>query len=53
MPARARTVPDSKPRVKAEHGTSVASAYQKIRELIVHGKLAPGTWVVENDLCEP
>jgi DNA-binding GntR family transcriptional regulator len=37
---------------KAEHGTSVGSAFQQIRELVVHGKLAPGTWIVEGDLCE-
>ncbi len=38
--------------VKAEHGTSVDTAFQQIRDLIVHGKLAPGTWIVEGDLCE-
>ena len=37
---------------KAEHGTSVTTAFQQIRELIVHGKLSPGTWIVEGDLCE-
>jgi DNA-binding GntR family transcriptional regulator len=37
---------------KAEHGTSVGTAFQQIRELIVHGKLAPGSWIVEGDLCE-
>ena len=37
---------------KPEHGTSVGTAFQRIRELIVLGKLAPGTWIVEGDLCE-
>lgn len=37
---------------KAEHGTSVGTAFQRIRDLIVHAKLAPGTWIVEGDLCE-
>jgi DNA-binding GntR family transcriptional regulator len=37
---------------KAEHGTSVGIAFQRIRELIVRGKIAPGTRVVEGDLCE-
>jgi DNA-binding GntR family transcriptional regulator len=37
---------------KAEHGTSVDSAFQRIRDLIVHGRMAPGTWIVEGDLCE-
>ncbi len=34
---------------KAEHGTSLLTAFQEIRELIVHGKLSPGTWIVEGD----
>jgi len=37
---------------KAEHGTSVDTAFQRIRDLIVHGRMAPGTWIVEGDLCE-
>lgn len=37
---------------KAEHGTSVNSAFHRIRDLIVHGRLAPGSWIVEGDLCE-
>src|SRR5271166_6919908 len=37
---------------KAEHGTSVGTAFQRIRELVVLGRLAPGTWIVEGDLCE-
>lgn len=37
---------------KAEHGTSVGVAFQRIREMVVHGRLAPGTWISESDLCE-
>jgi DNA-binding GntR family transcriptional regulator len=37
---------------KAEHGKSVDSAFLRIRDLIVHGRMAPGTWIVEGDLCE-
>jgi DNA-binding GntR family transcriptional regulator len=37
---------------KVEHGTSVDSAFHRIRDLIVHGNLAPGSWIVEGDLCE-
>jgi DNA-binding GntR family transcriptional regulator len=37
---------------KAEHGTSVGVAFQRIRELVVHGRLSPGTWISESDLCE-
>ena len=40
------------PRDKAEHGTSLLTAFQEIRELIVHGKMSPGTWIVEADLAE-
>jgi DNA-binding GntR family transcriptional regulator len=36
---------------KVEHGTSLLTAFQEIRELIVHGKLSPGTWIVEGDLA--
>ena len=41
-----------RPIPKAEHGTSVTTAFQRIRELIVHGRLSPGTWIVEGDLCK-
>lgn len=41
------TLPD-----KPEHGMSVTTAFHQIRELIVHGRLSPGTWVVEGDLAE-
>ncbi len=37
---------------KPEHGTSVLTAFRQIRELIVQGRLSPGTWVVEGDLAE-
>jgi DNA-binding GntR family transcriptional regulator len=36
---------------KAEHGSSVNLAFQRIRELIVHCKLAPGAWIPESQLC--
>src|SRR5580692_5403733 len=39
-------------RAKAEHGTSLLTAFREIRELIVHGKMSPGTWIVEADLAE-
>lgn len=31
---------------------SLRTAFQGIRELIVHGKLSPGTWIVEGDLAK-
>ena len=33
------------------HGTSVLKATQQIRELIVHGRLSPGSWLIESELC--
>jgi DNA-binding GntR family transcriptional regulator len=39
-------------RAKAEHGTSLLTAFREIRELIVHGRLSPGTWILDADLAE-
>ena len=39
-------------REKPEHGTSLLTAFQEIRELIVHGRMSPGTWIVEADLAD-
>lgn len=39
-------------KAKVEHGASLRTAFQEIRELIVHGKLSPGTWIVEADLAK-
>jgi DNA-binding GntR family transcriptional regulator len=53
-PAQGRTrslTPENK-REKPEHGTSLLTAFQEIRELIVHGKISPGTWIVEADLAD-
>lgn len=38
--------------LKAEHGTSLITAFREIRELIVHGRLSPGSWILEADLAE-
>lgn len=48
---RATKTVSKKPK-KAGHGTSVDTAFRRIRDLIVEGRLAPGTWIVEGDLCE-
>ena len=40
------------PKAKAEHGTSLLTAFREIRELIVHGRLSPGTWILEAELAE-
>ncbi len=39
-------------REKAEHGTSLTTAFREIRELIVHGRLSPGTWILEAELAD-
>lgn len=39
-------------RAKADHdGNSLRRAFYEIRELIVHGRLSPGSWIVEADLA--
>jgi len=39
-------------RPKAEQGNSLRKAFHEIRELIVHGRLSPGSWIVEADLAK-
>jgi len=50
MPTR---VAGKKPAVrhKVDHGNSLRKAFHEIRELIVHGRLSPGSWIVEADLA--
>ncbi|MGC2636316.1 MAG: GntR family transcriptional regulator [Acidobacteriaceae bacterium] len=39
-------------RPRADHdGNSLRKAFYEIRELIVHGRLSPGSWIVEADLA--
>lgn len=52
MPSLSSRGKRSSPRKKAEHGNSLRTAFQEIRELIVHGKLSPGAWIVEADLAD-
>lgn len=42
----------AKTRPKIARGTGVQSAFLSIREMIVYGRLAPGSWLVEGDLAE-
>jgi DNA-binding GntR family transcriptional regulator len=50
MPSRvARNKPTLRP--KGDHGNSLRKAFHEIRELIVHGRLSPGSWIVEADLA--
>ena len=52
--SRVRTKPSktASKRPKPEHGTSLMTAFRDIRELIVHGRLSPGTWILEAELAE-
>lgn len=59
MPPTPRAAKSSAPtkentgvKAKAEHGTSLLTAFREIRELIVHGRLSPGTWILEAELAE-
>ena len=38
-------------RQKVDLGNSLRRAFHEIRELIVHGRLSPGSWIVEADLA--
>ncbi len=50
MPVHASTGKETG-RSKAGHGNSLRKAFHEIRELIVHGRLSPGSWIVEADLA--
>jgi DNA-binding GntR family transcriptional regulator len=50
--AKSRATRTAKRPAKAQHGTSLVTAFRDIRELIVHGKMSPGTWIVESDVAE-
>src|ERR1700760_2514533 len=52
MTTRKRSTSSKGSRAKPEHGTSLITAFREIRELIVHGRLSPGTWILEADLAE-
>jgi len=42
----------TKKRAESDRGNSLRLAFQGLREMIVHGKLLPGTWLIEADLAE-
>jgi DNA-binding GntR family transcriptional regulator len=51
MPSQTAT-PKPTLRAKGDHdGNSLRKAFYEIRELIVHGRLSPGSWIVEADLA--
>jgi DNA-binding GntR family transcriptional regulator len=50
--AKAKKALRSTAAAKREHGSSVISAMHEVRNLIVQGKLSPGTWIVEGELAK-
>jgi DNA-binding GntR family transcriptional regulator len=54
MTTRAKDQEVTKPRNRPStgHGTTLNSAFQQVRDLIVHGRLSPGAWIIEADLTE-
>ncbi len=48
--AKPRVIRDQRPR--RDHGDSVSTAVHQVRQLIVEGKLSPGTWIVEGELVK-
>jgi DNA-binding GntR family transcriptional regulator len=50
MPARVSTG-KAPGRTRSDHGNSLRKAFHEVRELIVHGRLSPGSWIVEADLA--
>jgi DNA-binding GntR family transcriptional regulator len=52
MQGQIRPLTPGKKREMPEHGASVDTAFREIRDLIVQGKIAPGTWIAESDLAE-
>jgi DNA-binding GntR family transcriptional regulator len=49
---RAKSLAAAKRLLPIEHGNSSRVAFQQIRRMIVHGKLSPGTWIVEAEIAK-
>ncbi|HLH05097.1 MAG TPA: GntR family transcriptional regulator [Bryobacteraceae bacterium] len=52
MSSLARTPARVRKRAKSDRGHSLRLAFHELRELIVSGKLLPGTWLIEAELAE-
>jgi DNA-binding GntR family transcriptional regulator len=52
MPGRTSSGSRTKKRAESDRGNSLRLAFQELREMIVYGKLLPGTWLIEADLAE-
>jgi DNA-binding GntR family transcriptional regulator len=49
---RPKALARAKRLLPVEHGNSSRVAFQQIRQMIVHGKLSPGTWIVESEIAK-
>ena len=52
MPLSAGIRTRKKKRAESDRGHSLRLAFQELREMIVYGKLLPGTWLIEAELAE-
>jgi DNA-binding GntR family transcriptional regulator len=53
MPVSAlKRPPAKKKRQKADRGHSVRLTFDRLREMIITGKLSPGTWIIEAELAD-
>ncbi len=51
MPARLASAKPASHSKGDDDGNSLRKAFREIRELIVHGRLSPGSWIVEADIA--
>jgi DNA-binding GntR family transcriptional regulator len=50
--SKARTGDAEKPRSPSRNSTLINQAYERLRDLIVRGRLAPGTRIIESEVAE-
>src|SRR5436309_1204432 len=51
MPGPVHKRRTTKSQGETERGNSLRVAFQQLRQMIVTGRLAPGTWIIEADLA--
>jgi DNA-binding GntR family transcriptional regulator len=52
LPLKNKGTTKVRKRSSMEHGTTLHAAFLQVRDLIVHGRLSPGAWIIEADLTE-
>jgi DNA-binding GntR family transcriptional regulator len=50
--SRKPTSAPDQPLARSLHGQRISHAYERLRDLIVRGRLAPGTRIIESDVCK-